>query len=118
MFCREGGRDCPGVASLQPRADSLFDEFIQSVGVLCFDTCAPAHHGKEDGAHNTKLAEHVEHLVAYVRKPEPPKEVESAQALLEHNHCVCGPLHYEGYEVFKASRRIKLCFNSPYNIGC
>lgn len=71
------------VVNLEPTTDSAF-EFAQSVGVLCFDACAPAHH--------SRLKEHVERHVAYFKRAEPPKEVEPAQALLVHRLCVCGPL--------------------------
>ena len=48
----------------------LLDEFIQSVGVLCFDARTLGHHSEEDGARNNRLIEHLEYLVAYIKGPE------------------------------------------------
>ena len=66
----------------------LLYEFIQSVGVLCFD--AFAHHSIEDGARNNRLIEHVEDLVADIEEYEPSQKVKPAQTLLVDDLVVDG----------------------------
>ena len=72
----------------------LPDQFFQSVGVLCLDARTPGHHSKEDGARHDRLIEHLQHLIADIEGPEPPKEVKPAQALLVDGLCVGGPVQF------------------------
>ena len=71
------------VTSFELTTDSAFYyEFIQSVCVIRFDALMPGHHNNEDGARKSRLIKQQEHLVADNKGPEPPQEVQLAQALL------------------------------------
>ena len=67
----------------QLRADNrtcFADLFIQSAGILCLDSCAPAHHGKEYGNYHNRLIKHQQHLVAYAEGPDPIEEGQEASS--------------------------------------
>ena len=61
---------------------------------MSFDAPTPGHHSEEDGARNNRLIEHLEHLLANIKGPEPPQDMKLAQALLVDCLRICRPLQF------------------------
>lgn len=71
------------LASLKPTTDPACQiEFVQSVGMVCFNASSPVHHSKENCACHDRLVKHVEHPATNIEGPESPHKVESTYAPL------------------------------------
>ncbi len=68
---------CQGVQLSTNYRSSLPHQFVKPCGIPPLNVASPAHHSIEENAGDDSLIEHLQRLLADVKRPQPPQDVKS-----------------------------------------